>query len=373
MDATSGRPGIALSEQLLREGNRFDFFQAVRLLDLWARECAEQDPAGRRHGVGFDRAPDREVARFRVLQSLSFPAGPVHQIRTLPQPGRASGEMPALELVVTFLGLTGPNGVLPRYYTSLLIHRIRDRDYSARDFFDLFHHRFVSLFFRSWEKYRLPFAYERARISPDASDVDPCSEVLYCLVGLGTAHLRGRLKIEDDAFLYYSGHFAHRPRSAVALEALLSDYFERPIAVQQFQGQWLYLDPDDRSLMPNAEQPHGRNNQLGVNLVVGERVWDVQSKFRLRIGPLTYEQFRGFMPNGDALRPLAKMTRSFVGPEFDFDVQPVLLPREAPWCRLGGDERGGAFLGWNTWVRCNDFQHEVDNAIFGDDESQWSA
>ena len=77
-------------------------------------------------------------------------------------------------------------------------------------------------------------------------------------------------------------------------------------------------------------EPNGRNNQLGVNLVVGERIWDVQSKFRLRIGPLTWQQFRSLMPNGPALRPLCQMTRLYVGPTLDFDVQPVLKPEEVP-------------------------------------------
>ena len=43
---------------------------------------------------------------------------------------------------------------------------------------------------------------------------------------------------------------------------------------------------------------------LNLSLVVGERVWDIQSKFRLRLGPLSWLQFRSLMPNGDALRPL---------------------------------------------------------------------
>src|SRR5262249_16632242 len=109
-----------------------------------------------------------------------------------------------------------------------------------------------------------------------------------CLVGLGTAGLRGRLDVDDNIFLYYSGHFSHFPRSAIALESLLADHLDMPVRVLQCQGQWLRLDPDDQAFMPSARDPGGRNNQLGVNFVVGERTWEVQSKFRLRIGPLTW-------------------------------------------------------------------------------------
>jgi type VI secretion system protein ImpH len=90
----------------------------------------------------------------------------------------------------------------------------------------------------------------------------------------------------------------------------------------------------------------------------------VQGKFRLRLGPLTYEEFRRFMPDGDGLRQLTQLTRSFVGPELDFDVQPVLLPHEVPWCRLSADGPVRPYLGWNTWVRSQDFEREVDDPVF---------
>src|SRR5581483_8630178 len=107
----------------------------------------------------------------------------------------------------------------PPHYTTLLVRRVRAKDFALRDFLDLFHHRTVSLFYRAWEKYRLPFAYERSRADgPGAEDL--CTFVLYCLVGLGTGGLRGRLDVNDEAFLYYGGHFAHFPRCAVSLEAM---------------------------------------------------------------------------------------------------------------------------------------------------------
>src|SRR5262249_36267283 len=133
--------------------------------------------------------------------------------------------LPPLEMLVAFLGLTGPQGVLPQHYTALLLRRIREKDHALHDFLDLFNHRAVSLFYRAWEKYRLPFAYERSRLD-GSEEADACTRSLYCLVGLGTGSQRGRLAIDDEAFLFYSGHFAHHPRSASGLEGLLEDYFE---------------------------------------------------------------------------------------------------------------------------------------------------
>jgi len=117
--------------------------------------------------------------------------------------------------------------------------------------------------------------------------------------------------------------------------------------------------------MPSRAQPLGQNNRLGVNLVVGERVWEVQSKFRLRIGPLRWAQFRPLMPNGPALRPLCQMTRLYVGPTFDFDVQPTLRPEEVPPCQLTSSVSEGPYLGWNTWIpRQQAGQAPVSDAVF---------
>jgi type VI secretion system protein ImpH len=351
MASTNGRKTPGLSEQLLREAHRFDFFQAVRLL-----ERAQRVPPGQRLPVGEDSSPDREVIHFHALPALSFPAGAVHLVNS------ESKGVP--EMIVAFMGLTGPGGVLPHHYTAMLLRRLRLKDASLRDFLDVFNHRLVSLFYRAWQKYRLPASYERARLDPQRGELDATTQALYCLVGLGTPGLSGRLAIDDEAFLYFSGHFSHSPRSAIALECMLQEYFELPIQVEQLQGQWLYLSTEDCAELPSRANPQGANNQMGLNVVVGERLWDVQSKFRLRVGPLTYAQFRRFMPDGDGLRPLCEMVRSYVGPEFDFDVQPVLRPEEVPWSRSRSTGEGRSRLGWNTWVRRPPFTHEVADPVF---------
>jgi type VI secretion system protein ImpH len=326
--------------------------------------AGESGMEGGAYPVGHDFPPDREIVRFRAHPSLSFPASPIAQLdQPSPRGPDREASIPP-EMVVTFLGLTGPAGVLPQHYTELLLHRLRAKDPSLRDFLDLFNHRLVSLFFRAWEKYRLPFAYERAH-ADEGPEPDLVTQGLYGLVGLGTGGLRGRLDVDDEAFLHYAGHFAHAPRSASALEALLEDHFEVPVRVEQFQGQWLYLDPDDHALLPGPGLPRGRNNVVASNLVIGDRVWDAQSKFRLRLGPLDYQRFRSLMPNGDALQPLAQMTRTYVGPGFDFDVQPVLKPEAVPCCCLIPDEGGdGPFLSWNTWIRGEPFTREADDTVF---------
>lgn len=355
----------AIADRLQKEAYRFDFFQAVRLLERWFHCRAQHEPGARRHAVGYDRPPAREIVRFRAMASLSFPAGSIRELQR-PETGGPPDEQldPPLSMLVACFGLTGPSGVLPTHYTRQMLGRIRERDFALRDFLDLFNHRSISLYYRAWEKYRFPVAYERYRLAATPDQDDLFTRALYSVVGLGTEHLRGRLSIDDEAVLYYGGHFAHDGRCAQSLERMLCDYFELPVEVRQFQGQWLYLGPQDRSVLPSYEHPQGLNCRLGVNLVVGERVWDVQGKFRLRIGPLSYKQFQRFMPTGVQLQTVTEMTRLYVGPEFEFDVQPVLQAAEVPWCQLTTNPADAPRLGWNTWIHSREFDHDADDAVF---------
>ena len=324
-----------MRQQLLDEGYRFEFFQAVRLLERMERD---REPVG---GLG---PANREVVRFRTPVSLAFPASEIHEVRA------PDAEDAALEMVVTFLGMTGPLGVLPHPYTELLIDRVRGQDRTLWDFLDLFNHRLVSFFYRAWEKYRFPIAYERNRR-------DPFTEYLFDLIGQGTAGLRNRTTVPDEGLLLYAGLIAQKPHSATATEGILRDYFGAPVKIDQFQGQWIALDDAYRSFLGSA------NSELGSNTICGERIWNVQSKFRVRLGPLTLRQYTSFLPTGDSFRPVTDLTRFLAGLELDFDVQLVLKAEEVPACQLSSDAAALPMLGWTTWLKTQELTEDASQVI----------
>ncbi len=177
-------------------------------------------------------------------------------------------------------------------------------------------------------------------------------------------------RIEDLVLLHFSGTLGHRPRSAVALEAMLQDYFRVPTRIDQFQGQWLQLEPSSRTHL------HGirGNNQLGVSAVAGDRIWDRQSKFRVRLGPMTYSQFTEFLPDRDLVTErktfflLVHMIRLYAEPTLDFDVQLVLKAEDVPDCQLTGDGTFGARLGWNTWLLTRPATVDAEDVVLEGEE-----
>jgi type VI secretion system protein ImpH len=342
MATESRRTDPSLAEELLEEGYRFDFFEAVRVLERLYPH---------RHAVGRDASPAQEVVRFRSRLSLAFPPSAIHEL------AEANGNDRPVEMTVAFMGLTGPLGVLPRHYTELLIERARRKDSTLRDFLDLFNHRLISLFYRAWEKYRFPIGYERA--VAQQRGYDDFSLNIFDLIGMGTKGLRGRLQIGDEALLFYAGLLGQRPRSASALVGILHDFFEIPVEVRQFVGQWLLLSKENRTHLGGEG-----NNALGVNAIAGSRVWDQQARFRLRLGPLTFREFSQFLPAGKTFRLLVQFARYIAGQEFDFDMQLILKAEEVPKSQLGATGERAPRLGWTTWLKTKDFTHDAEDAVF---------
>ncbi len=262
------------------------------------------------------------------------------------------------------MGLTGPQGVLPMHYTATLIEQVqgeRGERYSPlRDFLDIFQHRALSFFYRAWQKYRLPGLREDMQ-ARDPTQVDLITLALQALGGFAA---RGghRSSVDLETLVYYVGHFAHFPRSASALESLLGDYFEFPVTVISFVGQWLRLAQKDRSRLTLEDQRAEANCRLGSTLVVGMRMWSRETKFRIRMGPLNHDQFCQFLPGGLGLRRVRELVRLFVGQQFDFDIQLVLLRQEVPAARVRFDTQ--CRLGWNSWLLATPPAANADDAIF---------
>ncbi|MCP5112513.1 MAG: type VI secretion system baseplate subunit TssG, partial [bacterium] len=282
---------------LYAEPYLFEFFHAVRLLE---RQSEGGQPVGRYSALS------KEAVRLGVHLSLGFPASEIQSLTP-------AENVPPL-MRVNFMGLVGPQGVLPLEYTRLAQDRVQARDTTLRDFLDIFHHRLLSLFYQAWEKYRFFVAWERGERNRVAQHIME-------LVGLGTPGLQSRLEVTDEALVYYGGLLSQHPRSATALQQVLADYFGVPVEVEQFCGSWHKLDESSTCHLGAGSGP---SEQLGLGAVVGDEVWDQHSVVRIQLGPLTLDQYLGFLPGGDAHTRLRDLTRLFAHNEIDFEVRLVL-------------------------------------------------
>jgi type VI secretion system protein ImpH len=326
----------SIAETLAREPFRFEFFQAVRLLE---RLKPGTTP------VGTFANPHTEAARFAVHNTTAFPASEIQEL--------AAREDGPPRMTVNFMGLTGPQGVLPLYYTLLVAERARARDTGMRDFLDIFNHRMISLFYQAWEKYRFTIQYERG-------GRDRFSRYLLAFIGLATKGLTGRQAVPDHSLLYYAGLLGQHPRSAVNFRQLLEDYFDVPVEIVQFAGAWYKLDARTQCCLDSGTRDSGR---LAMGAVVGDEIWGEQSRVRIRIGPLPLARYRDFLPSGSAYEPLKALAKFYSGDELDFEAQLVLLRADVPRCELGREDEGAPRLGWLTWAKTAALERDPGDTI----------
>ncbi len=356
MVSTNWRQNTSVAQELHEHPYRFNFFQAVRLLEAMHHENAQHDAAWGSYPVGHDYASNKETVIFKPEPSLQFPSS---QITKLTQRRLAKGEQKTAEMLITFMGLTGPAGVLPTHYTRLMMRQDQTRDHAMRDFLDLFNHRIISFFFRAWRKYRLYMDFESTR--REQRKDDDLTRILRSYVGLQTHGLQQRTDVPDDALLFYAGLFSRKIRSAVGLEEMLSEYFQVPVVLKPLQNRMLALHDSQCSQLPQAGLMQGQFNRLGVDTVLSSRVHNSQNRFRLTVGPLSTEQFSDFLPDGSALKPMIAMTQMYVGTEFDFDIQLILAKERVAVNCLG--VKGGPRLSWDSWLRSDKRVRDLDDVV----------
>lgn len=246
-------------------------------------------------------------------------------------------------MTVNFMGLAGAFGPLAMPDTELVLDRIRSKDFAIRDFLDIFNHRLVSLMYQVRKRHRLTLTNQPPEETPTARR-------LYSFFGLGLDGLLNRMQVPDRTLLATAGILAQQPRSAVGLERLLACHFQVEVSVSQLAGCWRSLEASEWTCIGRI---HGRNQRLGAGAVVGTRIWDQQGAFAVRLGPLTQNEFRDFLPNGTGYRPLCELTRFYAGPEFELGFQLTLKATEVPQSWLGH-----AVLGWTSWLKTRPFPHD---------------
>lgn len=350
MSAKKRRSHPSLIERLRTEPYRFEFFQAVRLLLTQYRRRSsvhEQDTLG-------------QVIRFRSSISLAFPPSEIESLEFDWQQNDA-GEAQAhcfngVTLTPSFIGLTGPMGVLPRHYTQHVAEReIYHRDTATRAFLDIFTTRAVALFYQSWMKSRLHLQYETDR-------KNKFLPMVLSLAGLGLAGMRERLGngsngIADESLAYYASALRQRPQSVQWFSHVIADYFQVRCGVEQFVGQWIRLPGQEVTCLGES------NCVLGQTSFCGARVWDRQNKVRLTIGPMRKKQFDAFLPGGDAARNLKQFFHLMVGATFDCEVRLILDKRDIAAAALGG-AAGNVRLGWSGWVKSREIESDFDDAVY---------
>jgi type VI secretion system protein ImpH len=299
---------------------RQDFYALLRELENRWRD---------RPRLGRALRPVDEPARLAQDPDLDFAAAPVSSVTT-------AERAVAPRIGVRVFGLFGPHGALPLHLTELARNRERQHgDATLRAFVDIFHHRMLLLFYRAW-------AQGQPAVDLDRRDEARYDAIVGALGGLAPAAARKRDAVPDDFKRRHIAILARGVRTSEGLADTLRDLLGVPVRLETYVAHWLPLRREERTRLGDT----GPSGRLGLGAVAGDAVWDRQSKFRLHIGPVSAEQYRHFLPQGEAVRKVRDWVRQAVGFDLVWDMRVALVASDVQGCTLGG----AAPLGFAAWL-----------------------
>jgi type VI secretion system protein ImpH len=332
----------SLLSQLSEKPWLFDFYNTVRRLENLARH---------RPPVGANVRTQDDIVRFGQAPSMAFAPSTLTACHL-----SSEGKPP--RLMVQFFGLTGPFGPMPLHITEYLHQRQKHHsDFAGSRFFDLFNHRMTALFYRAWATNQQTVSYERGLPmgTNDRTDFDRFGAYVASLMGRGMASFRQRDALPDLAKLSFAGLLASQTKNADGLSGMLMGFFDVPVAIEQFIGQWVEIPTESWCRL--GESPE--TCTLGSSVVVGSRIWDCQQKFRIRFGPMDFRHYQHFLPGHPGLERLKAIVRNYVGDELGWDLQLLLRADQVPTACLG---RVGQ-LGWTSWMGNSVHDRQAENLI----------
>ncbi|TFW13302.1 type VI secretion system baseplate subunit TssG [Duganella callida] len=290
---TSQRPAAAgVIGRLLAAPQRFEFFQAMRLLEQW------------RPGA----------VRCRNRLGMSFPPNQIENI---------SSDDTGVRVTPAFMGLLGSQGVLPLHYSERIgRHERSANDGGPRAFLDLLSHRPVALFYEAWTRHR-----------PECAE-DAFMALLNALAGVSrVGEDSGGIARETIAF--YAMQIRARAAPAALLEGMYSEYFGVPVEVQPLIGEWRALPAQDQAQLGRAHVA------LDGGVMLGARCYGCDGRARLRIGPLDKGRYEDFLPGRAGARQLAAMLALHCGAGLTWEVYLVQRAQDMTGVRLDGGSRLG--------------------------------
>lgn len=323
----------SLGSQLFEKPYQFEFHQAVKLIEMQTPECKS---------LGEGARPEEETLILKGRILYSYPASDLYSAKNETSNDKLTSDK-RITVHVNFFGIAGGHGPLPVPYTELLYDRIRHQDTAGRDFLDIFNHRLLSILHRIRKKHWVG-------LSEQSPDKTPFANNLYALLGLGTKGTQDRLGVPDRGLLYYTGLLWGQPRSMVGLQTFLSNYFDLPVEVIQFQGGWNKLEASHVTRIG----AQGQFNLLGQGAALGEKVWNQRKNITIRLGPLDRKSFLAFIKPGYGYTPLYDLTKFYVGVEQEFQFNLIIKAPDVMETRLDGK----TYLGWTSWLKTKPFTQD---------------
>ena len=325
-------------ELLEKTPGAWNFFQAVRRI-----ECSDKNNPR----IGDSVSPDMEAVRFGQCPTLAFTPNDVHSYRH-------NSVKQAADMEVNCFGVLGSNGAIPLFLTEYIYQRGKHHnDFSLIDFVNMFQHRMTSFLYKAW-------AIFEPAVSADRDDDDYYLDIFKSLSGCNYSSYENRGGVDTASEAYYGGFLAKNIHSRGSLVFLLNDYFNVPVKLEELLGDWKEIDQNYLCSFGSSPEV----SSLGEGMVMGEKYWDCKKKFRIKLGPMSYEKYLEFLPGRAAFKHLVTWVKKFNHSNFEWDLQLVLEAEGVKPCGKG------TLMGYTGWMLSDKNSENREDLIIINPESK---
>ncbi|MGF6964865.1 type VI secretion system protein ImpH [Paraburkholderia sp. WC7.3g] len=326
---------------LLVRAPRMNFMQLCRLLEL---------RVPRQPGFGTRDTPGHEPVRFRPRARTGFPAGEIAAVE-FDDDLESLVNAAAPTVRTTFMGLYGVDAAMPSHLIDEIVLREEGHEV-VEAFLDQFNHRFVTLLYRAWKKYRYPESFR-------AGGSDAHSRNLLCLAGFGWGDKPQPAGLPDSRMLALLGLLIQRTRTPEGLAGVIALAVPgADVRVDEFYPA-LARAGEPQPLMSSAARvgaaSDGARRGLGGGYVLGKRLAYRSRAVRVTLRPSDAAQAHDLLPGARLHRELMAFVQLYVGLKADVHLRMAMSSRLAPLPAINapgpvaaGSAGPAPRLGWTT-------------------------
>lgn len=308
MGTKSGQSFARLIDELEKHAPEYNVFQAFYLAER---------TSGKIHPDREDASFDQKGLRFRPFENYVYPPTDIRGF---------SFENKEMRFILNFMGLYGVNSPLPRCYHDQVAEQQQIHGAGKvplQNFLEIFNNRFYWLYYQAWKKYRY-------YLFQNESKSNKISQRILSFIGQTDRHASKSQHLSGFHLLRVSGILTNRVRNKSGLKIVLQEFFPKyRFTIKEFIPRMVKI-----SNQPTLGNQSRRPMKLGENSMVGRSVLDYLGKIRILIGPMDFDDYLKFLPDGVYARMLKEIIDLYLNDALEYDVRFLIRSENidrTPW------------------------------------------
>lgn len=309
MGTQSGTSFTSLISELEQHAPEYNVFQAFYLAERTSKQF---------HPNRNDAHFEQTGLKFRPYEKYTYPPTDIRSFQL---------ENHTMKFVLNFMGLYGVNAPLPRCYHEQVAEQQAVHgpgEVPLQNFLEIFNNRFYWLYYQAWKKYRHYLAL-------NSQDQNRHSERILSFIGLGFDKSTEKpAPVSKYRLMRISSILSCRVKNKTGLRLALQEFFPKyTFHIKEFIPKMVKL-----SGLPSLGSNEKNPVQLGQNSVLGRSILDYQSKIAIEVGPMDFEDYLKFLPNGYRANLMKEVIDLYINEGLEYDLEFLIQTEHmdnVPW------------------------------------------